>query len=54
MSFQSVADDLEPLPREDVVANIEALAGHRWVETIEQGQHGCEDTGPLCGPNKPE
>jgi hypothetical protein len=49
--FDTAADVVEALRREDVVQDMEAIADHPWVETIEQGQHRREDTGPLFGPN---
>ncbi len=52
--FDTAADVVEALRREDAVQDMEAIADHPWVETIEQGQHRREDTMPLFGPNTPE
>jgi hypothetical protein len=52
--FDTANDVVKAVRRSDAVQDMEAIADHPWVETIEQGYHRREDTAPLFGPNTPE
>jgi hypothetical protein len=52
--FDTAAEVVDALCSDDIIQDMEAIADHPWVETIEQGHHRREETLPLFGPKIPE